>query len=486
MRSSLKTGALAAAIGVGAMLAASAVPTTTAAADTPASFSGVAKDLLPAVVNISTRKSVEGQGGNPMEQLPPNHPLREFFERFGGDGKQAPRQRRSLGSGFIIDSEGFVVSNHHVIRDADQVTVLLQDDTKLPAEVVGTDPKTDLALLKVDADRDLPALDWGNSRAAEVGDWTLAIGNPFGLGGSVTAGIVSARGRDINAGPYSRFIQTDTAINRGNSGGPLFNADGEVIGVNTAILSPSGGNVGVGFALPQRVAEPIIAELRADGAVTRGWLGVQVQPVKPEIAKGLELPGSEGALIANAVDGGPADKAGLKQGDVVIAFGGEAVEDAGQLAWQAASRDPGERVEVVFWRDGEQMTRTVELGELTDSKRASAGEDEESGTTSLAARTLGVKLVKVTPRVVEKFGLPETTDGAVVAKVAPNGPAASQGLRPGHVIAQIGRKEVDGPADVNGVLEAAIDSGADGVVLLVRQGNRAQFVPVPLATPQRG
>ncbi len=259
-----------------------------------------------------------------------------------------------------------------------------------------------------------------------------------------------------------------------------------MIGVNTAILSPSGGNVGVGFALPQRVAEPIIAELREDGSVTRGWLGVQVQPVKPEIAKGLDLPESKGALIANAVDEGPAAKAGLKQGDVVIEFGGKPVEDAGQLAWQAASRDPGERVEVVFWRNGEKMTRTVELGELTDSKLASADEGAGEGKASLAARTLGVKLAEVTPRVIEKFGLPENTDGAVVARVAPNGPAASQGLRPGHVIAQIGREEVDGPADVNKVLAAAIDGGADGVVLLVREGNRAQFVPVPLAAPQAG
>ncbi|MDZ7712464.1 MAG: Do family serine endopeptidase [Rhodovibrio sp.] len=351
-------------------------PTRATAQEMPPSFAPVAKDLLPSVVNIATTRQVEQQGG-PLGQLPEGHPLRDFFERFGGGepGQQRQRRTRSLGSGFVIDEAGYVVTNHHVIKQADQVSVVLQDDTRLEAEVVGADPKTDLALLKVDAERALAAVDWGDSATAEVGDWVLAIGNPFGLGGSVTAGIVSARGRAINAGPYSRFIQTDTAINRGNSGGPLFNTDGEVIGVNTAILSPSGGNVGVGFALPSKVAQPIIAELKANGEVVRGWLGVSVQPVTDQLAQGLELPQDTGALIGDVRPNSPAEQAGLKSGDVVVGFDGEAVNDPRDLAWKTSQRDPGETVELALYRDGARRTVEVELGRLSDAgQKAAAAE----------------------------------------------------------------------------------------------------------------
>jgi len=264
-----------------------ATQTTSDTPQTPASFAPVAEDIMPAVVNITIQRGASNAGG-PMAGLPEDHPLREFFERFGegrggmpgqGQGGQPPRQMQGAGSGFIIDEAGYIVTNNHVVQKAEQVEVSLSDGRSFEAEVAGTDPRTDVALLKIDAEGDLPEVDWGASSDIKVGDWALAIGNPFGLGGSVTAGIVSARGRDIDAGPYSRFIQTDTAINRGSSGGPLFNAAGNVVGVNTAILSPSGGNVGVGFALPSRVAQPIIAELKSEGEVVRGWLGVRVQPV---------------------------------------------------------------------------------------------------------------------------------------------------------------------------------------------------------------
>jgi len=466
-------------VAAGAMLASAPA----AAQQMPPSFAPVAKDLLPAVVNISTQKAVENGPQTPFEQLPEGHPLREFFERFGGGGRQAPKQMRSLGSGFIIDDAGYIVTNQHVVKKADKVTVVLRDKTRLDAKIVGTDKATDIALLKVKTDRDLPEVDWGNSAKAQIGDWTLAIGNPFGLGGSVTAGIVSARGREIKAGPYSRFIQTDTAINRGNSGGPLFNTDGKVIGVNTAILSPSGGNVGLGFALPSKVAKPIVDELRADGEVTRGWLGVRVQPVTPQLAKGLDIPTDSGALIGNVMDGGPAAKVGLKQGDVVTKVGTDRVSDAGELAWQVSQHDPGESVTFTLYRDGEKMTQTVTLGERSDAKMASAEPDVDG---QAAAKLLGVKLADIGPQMREKFDLGKGVDGAVVTAVAPGGPAASRGMQPGDVIAQVGRREVDGPADVNKVLRKAAENGADGVVLLLRRDGGGQFVSVPLASPGQG
>lgn len=449
------------------------------AREVPSTFAPVAKKLLPTVVNISTTRTVKGEKGGPFAELPPDHPLREFFGERPGM-QQRERRLRSLGSGFIVDGDGTIVTNHHVIRDADSVTVILHDDTRLEAEVVGVDPKTDLAVLDVDAERELAAAEWGDSQTAEIGDWVLAIGNPFGLGGSLTAGIVSARGRDINAGPYSRFIQTDTAINRGNSGGPLFNLDGEVIGVNTAILSPSGGNVGVGFALPARVAKPIVAELREDGEVTRGWLGVSVQPVTGDLAKGLELPGRKGALVGSVVKGGPAAAAGLEQGDVILELDGEAVSDAGALAWMVSQRDPGEKVAVTLWRDGKKLTKTVELGELSQAEmaaRAPASGDPER----VVAKRLGLRLAPPVPQVQEKFDLPADVEGAVVIGVARGGPAASRGIRPGDVIAQVGRRKVEGPETVAQAVVKGLEQGADGAILLVRRGNQARFVSVPFA-----
>ncbi|MFO7758035.1 MAG: Do family serine endopeptidase [Roseovarius sp.] len=471
--------------------------TTSEAPPTPASFAPVAKEIMPAVVSITSQRT-PSEAENPMAGLPENHPLREFFEQFrdlpgnmpGPEGPRGPQglPAQAAGSGFIIDAEGLVVTNNHVVETADNVSVALSDERVFDAEVIGTDPRTDLALLKIDADTDLPEVDWGASSDVEVGDWALAIGNPFGLGGSVTAGIVSARGRDIQAGPYSRFIQTDTAINRGSSGGPLFNASGEVVGVNTAILSPSGGNVGVGFALPSRVAEPIVSELQAEGEVTRGWLGVSVQPVTPEIAQGLDIAEPGGALISGLVEGSPAIEAGLREGDVITGFDERTVEDAGQLAWYASQGDPGDTVDLTVWRDGEKTSVQVTLGEL--SEQTARGEQavpgDEDGDTSLAARALGIEVAKASGPAGEEFDLPQQVEGVVVAGVAPGSPAARQGLRPGHVIVQLGRQPVSTPEEFNDGLRAAIEQGMDGVVMLVQHGRSAQFVSVPLATPQPG
>ena len=451
--------------------------TGAAAREVPDTFAPIAERLLPAVVNISTTKRVEGGPG--MPQLPPGSPFKEFFERyFQQRGPQQERELHSLGSGFIIDPEGYVVTNNHVVREADEVTVILQDDTRLRAEIVGRDGKTDLALLRVKAERKLPDVDWGDSDRAKIGDWVLAIGNPFGLGGSVTAGIVAARSRAIGDSPSASFIQTDTAINRGNSGGPLFNTDGQVIGVNTAILSPSGGNIGIGFALPSNVAKPVIQQLKEKGTVTRGWLGVSVQPITDELGSGLDLPERRGALIGSVAPGSPAKRAGLRSGDVILRFGEEAVDDARELARLVAQTPVGKDVTLKVWREGERVELTATIGELSEAT-ARAGRPEEAA--KQTARYLGLMLAPPEPQVLDRFGLPSGVKGAVIARIAPGSPAAARGLQPGDVIVKVGRKPVDGPNDVHAAVSRAVDAGKDAIVALVRRGNQARFVALPLS-----
>ena len=335
------------------------------------SFAPLVKATQPSVVTIQTKGSTDRIAqGNP--QIDPQ--MREFMERFFGRDpfgqqpgqRQRPGQRHSvpmgLGSGFIIDAKGLVVTNNHVIDNADEITVILQNGEELEAELVGKDAKTDLAVLRVDAGRDLPTVPWGNSDEVEVGDWAIAIGNPFGLGGSVTAGIVSARGRDIRSGPYDDFLQVDAPINRGNSGGPLFDQLGNVIGVNTAIFSPSGGNVGIGFAIPANQAREIVADLIDNGSVERGWLGVSIQPVTPEIADAIGLETAEGALIAEVTADGPAKKGGLKRGDVIIGFGSADIGSVKDLTRAVADTDPGTSAKVRIFRKGSFETKTIKTG----------------------------------------------------------------------------------------------------------------------------
>ena len=326
----------------------------------PDSFADLAAKLLPAVVNVSSSQTItartrRGGGGPEMPIFPPGSPFEQFFKDFlnkqrpgqrGGDNDQPKPERRaqSLGSGFIIDASGLVVTNNHVIEGADEISVILQDNTTLKAEVVGRDESGDIALLKVKSDKPLPTVDFGDSSAMRVGDWVLAIGNPFGLGGSVTAGIVSARGRDIHQGQYDDFIQTDAAINRGNSGGPLFNMDGQVIGINTAIFSPSGGSIGIGFSIPSNMAKNIVAQLKEYGRPRRGWLGVKIQQVTPDIAESLGLKDASGAMIAGVTDGGPADKAKLRNGDVILKFDGQPVKEMHNLPRIVADSSVGKEV----------------------------------------------------------------------------------------------------------------------------------------------
>ena len=432
------------------------------------SFADLVDTLLPTVVNISTTQTVEqGQGSEEFEEF-----FREFFERRGE--RPRPRRQNSLGSGFIIDPSGYIVTNHHVIAEADEISVRLSDDTTLEATLVGSDEKTDLALLKVESPTPLPSAKWGRSEKTRIGDWVIAIGNPFGLGGTVTAGIVSARQRDINAGPYDDFIQTDAAINRGNSGGPMFNLAGEVIGINSAIFSPSGGSIGIGFAIPSALAKNIVKQLRDQGTVRRGWLGVRIQNVTDELAEGLRLDRARGALVASVSPGGPAEASGLQQGDVVLEFNGRPVPKYRNLSRMVAETPVGEDVEVVVWRKGKEVTLEVRLGELEDSQVAAL--TVETGPTETSdVEALGLQLATITPELRQRYQLDEKTDGVVITEVTEGGNAAEKNLSPGDVIVEIDLEEVRSPSDVTDKVEKAKDEGYRVVTLLVYRQGKGDF-----------
>jgi serine protease Do len=445
----------------------------------PDSFADLADRLLPSVVNISTTQTVS------RESMTGNEEFDEFFKEFFDRQEQENRPRRmtSLGSGFIIDSSGYIVTNNHVIADADEVTVVLHDDTELKATIVGRDEKTDLALLKVDAGRSLPATDWGSSDELRIGDWVMAIGNPFGLGGTVTAGIVSARSRDINSGPYDDYIQTDASINRGNSGGPLFDMDGKVIGVNTAIFSQSGGSVGIGFAIPSSLAQNVIAQIREYGKPRRGWLGVRIQTVNDELAEGLRLPSTKGALVANVTDGGPAEKAGIRQGDVVLRFDGKDVTAMRSLPRIVAETAINKEVEVVVWRQGKEMSFDVTVGELTDEvEQAALSQPDEGGEGGPATEgriaNLGLKVGPISDAARNQFKLEDSVKGVIVTDVDANGPAADKGLQKGDVIVEIDQKAVGSPQEIDKRVSEAKKNGYRVVTLLVYRGGDYQWVAV--------
>jgi serine protease Do len=430
----------------------------------PPSFADVIDEVSPAVVNISVRKVARIMPTADLRRLPRGAaPFDDFFERFfgapGAPGyREMPRDSEALGSGFIIAEEGYIATNRHVIEGADEVFVTLHSGERLPAMIVGQDERTDIALLKIDAPDDLAALSFGDSDRARVGDWVLAIGNPFGLGGTATAGIISARGRDIQSGLYDDYLQIDAPINQGNSGGPVFNAAGEVIGINTAIFSPNGGSIGIGFAIPANQAKTIIAELKETGSVSRGWLGVQIQGLDEEIAQSLGLDGTDGALIADVVADGPAGRAGLMPGDVVTELDGQRVDSPKTLGRLVAAQDAGSEVSLTIYRDGRERELAVQLGELdTPAQVASVAPSRNDDVTA----ALGLSLEDLSPADSEALGLDADARGAVVVAVQPGSQAARQGIEPGDVIVQVNQKKVDSAGAALAELAAAVPTAAE-------------------------
>lgn len=450
----------------------------------PRSVADLAERLIPAVVNISTRSLVDAKEALPLPRVPEGSPFQEFFEDFfEQDGEDGIRKRavQSLGSGFIIDASGLIVTNNHVILDADKISVKLADGNTLDAEIIGRDSKTDLALLKVDAGYDLPTVAFGLEKDVRVGDWVMAIGNPFGLGGSVSVGIVSARNRDINTGPYDSFIQTDAAINRGNSGGPLFDMWGNVVGINTAIISPTGSSIGLGFAIPSRIAAKIIKQLRDFGETRRGWLGIRIQQVSEDLAEGLGMSETGGALVAWVNDDGPAQKAGIKAGDVIIRYGDVPVEDMRDLTRAVADTDVGRTVAVTLVRKGQEMVVPVEVGLLEENERTMP--ITPSAPLSDAARLYGMELSGLTSAERKKHNLGDTVEGVVVEAVEPGSAAEAKGIAQGMVIVEVEQEIVSTPNDVTERLARARAEGkASAVLLLARpDGGEMVFVPLPLS-----
>ena len=451
----------------------------------PGSFANIVDKVKPGVVSVKVKldesasaEDEDGPGrGGDLQNVPPQ--LREFFKRFGQNGPQngpqgmqpkRPGSRGAAGSGFIISGDGYVVTNNHVVDKAKTVEVTLDDGRSLDAKVIGKDPKTDIALLKITEGGSYPYVQFGKA-APRVGDWVVAIGNPFGLGGTVTAGIVSARGRDIGAGPYDDFLQIDAPINKGNSGGPTFNVAGEVVGVNTAIASPSGGSVGLAFAIPAETVQAVVEQLRSDGTVARGYLGVQVQPVTQDIADGLGLAKPKGALVDHAEDGTPAAKAGLKSGDVIESVDGKGVNDARELSRKIAGLKPGAKVEIAYLRGGKSDTATVTLGSLPADAKVAARRGSD---TSNGQPRLGLNLAPAS-----EVGLAES--GVAVVEVDPDGPAAAKGIEQGDLILDVGGQSVSKPSDVAAQIRAAEANGRKAVLMRVKSSKgTTRFVAVSI------
>jgi serine protease Do len=470
-------------IAIGAANVLGSVP---ALARGPDGIADVAEKVIDAVVNISTSQTVEAKGGEGrgvMPQLPPGSPFEEFFDDFfknrkgpgggpkGGDrgGDLQPRKTNSLGSGFIVDTAGIVVTNNHVIADADEINVILNDGTKIKAELVGVDKRTDLAVLKFHPTKPLVAVKFGDSDKLRLGEWVIAIGNPFSLGGTVTAGIVSARNRDINSGPYDSYIQTDAAINRGNSGGPLFNLDGEVIGVNTLIISPSGGSIGIGFAVPSKTVTGVVDQLRQFGELRRGWLGVRIQQVTDEIAESLNIKPARGALIAGIDDKGPAKPAGIEPGDVVVKFDGKDIKEPKDLSRIVADTPVGKEVEVIVIRKGAEQTRKVTLGRLEDGDKAvqASAKSQPEPEKPVTQKALGLDLATLSKDLRTRYKIKDSVKGVVITNVDGSSDAAEKRLSPGEVIIEVAQEAVSNAADVKKRVDQLKKDGKKSVLLLV-------------------
>ena len=444
----------------------------------PESFADLAAKLLPSVVNISTTSAIKNGRGSPqLPQFPPGSPFEEFFREFMDKQPMEQRRRTSLGSGFIIDKTGIIVTNNHVIQDAEKITVILHDKTKLAATLVGRDPKTDLAVLKVESKARLPFVSLGNSDKLRVGDWVVAIGNPFGLGGTVTAGIVSARGRDINSGPYDNYIQTDASINRGNSGGPLFNLKGEVVGINSAIYSPTGGSVGIGFSIPTSTAATVVDQLRRYGRTRRGWLGVRIQQVTEVLSKEFGLKKPSGALVAEVTPGSPADGKIMSK-DIILSFNGQSVKTMKMLPRIVANTKIGQKVPVIVWRDQKKVTLRISIGELKEEQASVAKTKSLLPPTSnkgLEIVELGLMVENISNIHRRKFNIKNSVKGVVITYVDPQGTAAEQQLRTGEVIVEVGQVKVRTTDDVKEKIAAAVKSGRGFILFLVVTQNGPNF-----------
>lgn len=459
------------------------------------SFADVVSAVSPAVVSVRVQSETQTAsdnsnfsfnfGGQGFEDLPDDHPLKRFFRDFGGpqfrggpDGdrseRNGPRRLRptSQGSGFFISEDGYLVTNNHVIADGAAYTVVLDDGTELDAKLIGSDSRTDLAVLKVDANREFTYVNFADDTKVRVGDWVVAVGNPFGLGGSVTAGIISARGRDIGSGPYDDYIQIDAAVNRGNSGGPAFNLEGEVIGINTAIFSPSGGNVGIAFAIPASVARDVVTELMKDGKVERGWLGVQIQPVNKDIAESLGLSEAQGALVVAPQEGSPGQKAGIKEGDVITALNGDPIKDARDLARKVAAMNPNAKVDIAIWRDGKSQNLEVTLGNLASEQSASADTETPEAPAPSTEQALASLGITVAPA--------EDGAGLSVVEVDPDSEAAGRGLRAGEKIVSVNNQSVKTAADIEKVIEQARDDGRSRALFQVESDRGSRFIALPI------
>ncbi len=482
IRPSLVYRAVAALCFVAAVVETSPVPAQAADTALP-DFADLTERLLPSVVSIATvMRTAGGQRVRPQfplppDAFPPDSPFRDFFRDFFERGPQqapSPRPPRSFGggSGFLIEADGYIVTNHHVIEDAAEIAVTLHDGKTYTAEVKGSDPKTDLALLKIEPDEPLPVLEWGDSDTARMGNWVFAIGNPFGLSSTLTVGVISALARDIRSGPFDSYIQTDAAINRGNSGGPLFNLDGKVIGVNTSIYSPpggAGGSVGIGFAVPSSIARTVVAQIRELGRTRRGWLGVQIQGVGEDIAESLRLEKPAGALVAVVFPDSPAANAGVQPGDVLLKFDGDDIPTVRDLPRMVAGAEVGSEIEIDLWRDGRMETVRVKLGELEAVEAALASAEEVEPATG---ETLGLTLATLTPDERARLTIDEAVLGVVVTGVSPDSDAASKGMQVGDVIVEVGRKPVRTPAAAVDEVDRLQQEGQTSILLLVnREGN---------------
>jgi serine protease Do len=450
---------------------------------TPDSFADLANQLLPTVVNIATTETVKpGAQNTPLPDLPPDSELQQLFKGLLDQGKDVPHRVTFLGSGFVIDSSGLIVTNDHVIDQADQITVTLNDGTSLPAKVVGRDEKTDIALLRVKPVKPLPSAHFGDSNRPRVGDWVVAIGNPFGLGSTVTAGIVSARNRDIAAGPYDDFIQTDAPINRGNSGGPLFDMDGNVVGINSVIYSPSGGSVGIGFAIPSNMARQVIDQIEKFGAARRGWIGVRIQQVTEDLAESMGLAGSSGALVAEVTAGGPAAKAGLQSGDVIVGFDGKPVPDSRSLPRIVADTTIGKTANIDFVRAGQKQSAHITVARLDDEDKAApakvgAATPPKSGS---KLSELGFSLGALDAAARAKFHVGTDVQGVLVTDVDPASPAGDKNFRPGDVIVEVQHQPVRTPDEVSRKVDADAKSGRKVELLLVNRDGAPTYVAMRL------